>query len=305
MKRFENKPTGIINSSDLKTVKGQLVYWTMFGVLVLTCAICVIPTIWVLFTGFKDTQEIYSSMSFFPENLTWSGAKESFLMAIKVMDFGRMSLNTLILSIGAVLFSLVFTGLGGYVLSRLKPTGTKLIFALMVWTMMMPEQIRTVPLFISWLDFPFVAKIPGEVSLMNTYWPMWLGYAASTFNIILFKNHFDSIPMSYVEAARLDGCGNSRIFFNIMIPLSVPIIIYVSIMVMKESWSSFFTSYLVLSDKRMQTLPVRIYTLSTDSTVKMNTYMLCLILSSLPMFIMFIFFQKHIIGGVNVGGVKG
>ena len=111
--------------------------------------------------------------------------------------------------------------------------------------------------------------------------------------------------MSYVEAARLDGCGNSRIFFNIMIPLSVPIIIYVSIMVMKEAWSSFFTGYLVLSDKHMQTLPVRIYTLSTDSTVKMNTYMLCLILSSLPMFIIFIFFQKHIIGGVNVGGVKG
>lgn len=305
MKRFENKQTGIIHSSDLKTVKGQLVYWTMFGILIFVCALCVIPAIWVLLTGFKDTQEIYSSMSFFPKNLTWNSAKESLSTAIKVMDFWQMSWNTLVESIGEVLFSLVFTGLAGYVLSRLKPTGTKVIFALMVWTMMMPAQIRTVPLFISWLDFPFVAEIPGEVSLMNTYWPMWLSAAANTFNIILFKNHFDSIPMALVEAAKLDGCGNSRIFFNIMVPLSMPIIIYISIMVMKEAWSSFFTGFLVLSDKHMQTLPVRIYTLSTDLTVKMNTYMLCLILSSLPMFIMFIFFQKHIIGGVNIGGVKG
>ncbi len=305
MKKFQNKQTGVINASDLKTFKGKLAYWLMFSVLVLVCLICVIPAIWVLFMGFKDTQEIYAAASFFPKKLSWSIIKESISNAINVMDFWRMSLNTLIASIGDVVFSLIFAGLGGYVISRLKPSGTKGIFMLIVWTMMMPGQIRIVPLFISYLNFPFIAEIPGEVSLMNTYWPMWLNAAANTFNIILFKNHFDSIPISYVEAARLDGCGNSRIFFNIMLPLSVPIMIYVTVMTMKEAWSSFFTPYLVLSDKFKQTLPVRIYLLNGDVSVKMNTYMMCLILSSLPMFIIFILFQKHIIGGVNVGGVKG
>lgn len=277
----------------------------MFSLLVLVCIICILPAVWVLLTGFKDSQEIYSSMSFFPQDLTLGLAKERFLEAFSAMDFWRTSLNTLIQSVGDVLFSLITCGLGGYVLSRLKPSGTKLVFMLIAWTMMMPSQIRTVPLFISWLDFPFVAELPGEVSLMNTYWPMWLTAAANSFNVMLFKSHFDSISLSYIEAAKLDGCGNTRIFFNIMLPMSTPILIYVTIMTIKGSWSNFFTGYLVLTEVSKQTLPVRIFMLSTDQSVKMNTYMLCLILSSLPTLLLYMLFQKYITGGVNVGGIKG
>lgn len=305
MKNVERKQAGVINASDLKTFRGQLVYWMMFSVLVIVCLLCVIPTLWVLCMGFKDTQEIYQAASFFPKHFTIAGAVESLKTATAAVDFWKSSLNTLILSIGNIVFSIVFAGLGGYVLSRLKPTGIKFVFVIVVWTMMMPEQIRTVPLFISWLDFPFVAKLPGEVSLMNTYWPMWLGAAANTFNIILFKNHFDSISMSLVEAAKLDGCGNIRVLLNVMAPLSFPIMLYVAIMAMIGSWSDFFTGYLVLTEKSMQILPVRVYLLNNSPSIKMNTIMLCLILSSVPMFIIFLIFQKRIIGGVNVGGVKG
>ena len=273
--------------------------------LVFVCLIAILPSIWVLLTGFKDSQEIYQSMSFFPKKLSFEIVFTRIGEALSVMKFGQTSLNTLIVSIGDVVFSIVIGGLGGYVLSRLKPTGSKLFFVLVVWTMMIPAQIRTVPLFISWLDFPFVAKLPGEVSLMNTYWPLWLESASSTFNIILFKNYFDSVSISLVEAAKIDGCGNGRIFFKIMMPLSKPIVMYVAIMAMKNAWSAFFTGYLVLQDAAIQTLPVRIYTLNSDISIKMNTYMLCLILSSVPMFILFMLFQKQIVGGINVGGVKG
>lgn len=305
MKKFQEKQAGVLNSADLKTLKGKTVYWTMFAILVIVCIICVLPAIWVLLTGFKDSHDIYSGMGFFPKNLTFELAKSRLLSAIAAMDFWKSSLNTLIQSVGDVVFSLIVCGLGGYVLSRLKPAGTKLIFMLVVWTMMMPSQIRTVPLFISWLDFPFVAKVPGEVSLMNTYLPMWLTAAANSFNVMLFKNHFDSISVSYIEAAKLDGSGNGRIFFDIMLPMSGPILIYVTIMTMKNSWSDFFTGYLVLTDVDKQTLPVRIFLLNKDTTVKMNTYMLSLILSSMPTLLLYMLFQKHITGGVNVGGVKG
>ena len=305
MKKFYDKPAGIINHSDLRTFKGKCVYWTFFSVLVFVCLIAILPSIWVLLTGFKDSQEIYQSMSFFPKKLSFEIVFTRIGEALSVMKFGQTSLNTLIVSIGDVVFSIVIGGLGGYVLSRLNPTGSKLFFVLVVWTMMIPAQIRTVPLFISWLDFPFVAKLPGEVSLMNTYWPLWLESASSTFNIILFKNYFDSVSISLVEAAKIDGCGNGRIFFKIMMPLSKPIVMYVAIMAMKNAWSAFFTGYLVLQDAAIQTLPVRIYTLNSDISIKMNTYMLCLILSSVPMFILFMLFQKQIVGGINVGGVKG
>lgn len=305
MKKFQDKPMGIISAQDLKTAKGKTVYWLMFLFLVIVCIFSVLPAFWTLMTGFKDTQEMYTSTSFFPKNLSFEGMGKSIVTAWKAMDGTRASLNTILISIGATLFTLVVDGLGGYVLSRLKPTGTKLIFTLIVWTMMMPGQIRTVPLFISYMSFPFVAKIPGEVNLMNTYWPMILGAASGAFTVMLFKNNFDGISISYVEAARIDGCGNLRIFSNIMIPLSVPVIMYVAIGSMRGPWGNFFTPYLILTDRKMYTLPVKIYMMQGDGNVKMNTYMLALVISSVPGFLIFMLFQKYIVGGVNIGGVKG
>ncbi len=305
MKRFSEKPAGVINFADLRTVKGQFVYWLIFAILLLVCAACIVPAFWTLMTGFKTSQEIYQSAKFFPENLSFATIKDNLAAAWEAMDAVRASLNTLLICIGGTIFTLVVDGLGGYVLSRLKPTGSKLVFTLIVWTMMMPGQIRTVPLYISYISFPFIKDFPFEVNLMNTYWPMILGAASGAFTVMLFKNNFDSISLSYVEAARLDGCGNGRIFFDIMVPLSVPIIMYVAIGTMRGPWGDFFTPFLILTDKARQTLPVKIYLLQTSATVKMNTYMLCLILSSVPGLLIFALFQKYIVGGINVGGVKG
>lgn len=305
MKNVDRKQVGVINPSDLKTFKGQLVYWAIFSVLVILCLICIVPTLWVLCTGFKDTQEIYQGASFFPKNFNWDSAVENIQTAVRIIGYGSACVNTTLLTIGDIVFSLASCTLAGFVLSRLKPAGIKFVFVLIVWTMLIPGQLRTVPLFISWLDFPFLAKLPGEVSLMNTYWPMWLGCAANAFNIILFKNHFDSISMSLVEAARIDGLSDLGILWKIMIPLSGPIIVYTTIMTVMGSWSNFFTGYLVLTEKKYQILPVRLFLLQGASGIKMNTVMIGSILSSLPMFIVFVIFQKQIIGGVNIGGVKG
>lgn len=305
MKKFKNKPAGIINSSDLKTGKGKLLYWIFFTLLILASLISVLPTIWVILTSFKDTQEIYSGMSFFPSHISFALVQTKIIEAWKIMDFGKQTLNTVVLALGSVVFSLALCGLGGYVISRLKPKGAKLVFTLIVWTMMMPSQIRIVPTYMSYLSFPFIADFPWEVSLLNTYWPMWLGAAANCFNLMLFKNHFDSIPISYVEAAKLDGCSDIRIFFNIMVPLSAPIMIYVAIMTSRSAFSEFFTPYLVLTDKNLTTLPQKIFMLKKEPNLKMNTYLLCLVMASIPPFIIFVIFQKYIVGGVNVGGVKG
>lgn len=305
MSRFENKKAGVLNSADLKTFKGKLIYWLMFSFLIIICLTCILPTIWVILTGFKDSQEIYEGISFLPKNFSLELIVTRLTESWETLALTQSIINTFLMSLGNLFFTLLMCGLGGYVLSRLKPSGSRLIFVLVIWTMMMPSQMRTVPLFISWLKFPFVADFPWEVSLLNTYWPMWLGAAANSFNIILFKNHFDSVPISYIEAAKLDGCGNFSTFIRIMVPLSTPIIMYVSIMCLNSAWSDFFTPYLVLTEKSMQTLPVKIYLLKGDSMVKMNTYMMALIFSSIPSFLIFTIFQKYIIGGINVGGIKG
>ena len=176
------------------------------------------------------------------------------------------------------------------------------MFVLVVWTMMMPSQIRMVPNYISMLHFPFAYDI-GGVNLLNTFWPLWLPPAANAFNIVLFKNAFDSLSNTYVEAAKLDGCTNFGVFFKIMLPLSMPIIIYVSIGALSGAWSDFFGPLLYLTG--IPTTPLRVYNLQSDTSVQMNTKFMGLVLSSIPPFLIFLVFQKHILGGINIGGVKG
>ena len=303
MKKFNSKQTGILSMSDLKTVKGRLIYWFFFAVLGLTCVITVFPAIWTVLTAFKDTKEIYEAFSIFPRNLSWSVIVNRISELWTVLQLSDEVVNTVVLSLGNLVFKIVVCGFGGYVISKLKPTGSKLIFVLVVWTMMMPGQIRLVPNYISWLHFPFAADNGMGVSLLDTYWPMWLGAGGDTFAVLLFKNAFDSLSDSYVEAAKLDGCSNYGVFFKIMLPLAMPIIIYESIGVLSGAWSDFFTPLLVL-DKNV-VVPLRIYRLQGDSSTQMNTYFMALVFASIPPFIIFAVFQKRIMGGINIGGVKG
>ena len=303
MNKFENKQTGVLSSSDLKTAKGLTIYFIFIFVLSLTVVISLVPAIWTIVTSFKDTAEIYASFSFFPNDMSLNRIISRISESWDYLQLGSSIINTIILSLGNLVVRIVVCGFGGYVLSKLKPRGTKLIFTLVVWTMMMPSQIRMVPNYISWLHFPFATDIGLGVSLLDTYWPMWLGAGADTFAVLLFKNAFDALANSFVEAAKIDGCNNYGVFFKIMLPLAMPVIIYESIGVLSGAWSEFFIPLLVL-DKNV-VVPLKIYRLQNDTGVQMNTYFMALVFASVPPFIIFVIFQKRILGGVNIGGVKG
>lgn len=303
MKKFSGKQTGILSNVDLKTLQGKLIYWIFFAILIVVAIISIVPAIWTVLTAFKDTQEIYAAFSFFPQDMSWGKMSARVSESWKALQLGDSFVNTIVLSLGSLVSRIVVCGFGGYVLSKLKPRGTKLIFTLVVWTMMMPSQIRMVPNYISYLHFPFAFDMGIGVNLLDTYWPMWLGAGADTFAVLLFKNAFDALSDSYVEAAKLDGCSNFGVFFKIMLPLAGPVLIYESINVLSAAWSDFFTPLLVL-DKNV-VVPLSIYRLQTDTSIQMNTYFMALVFASIPPFIIFIIFQKRILGGVNVGGVKG
>lgn len=303
MKKFDTKTTGIIRASDLKKPGGKIIYWISFFILAFIGIISLLPTVWTVFTAFKDTQEIYQSTSFFPKDLSWHRIVSRISDSWRDLQLGNSIVNTCILSVGELLFNLIFSGLGGYVLSRLKPRGSKLLFALVVWTMMMPGQIRMVPNYMTYLHFPFASEKMGGINLLDTFWPMWLTAGGDTFAVLLFKNAFDSLSISYVESAKLDGCTNLGIFFKIMLPLSMPIVIYQSITVLSMAWSNFFTPMLVLDKKVV--LPLKVYRMQSDTTIQKNTYFMGLVFSSIPPFLIFAVFQKRILGGINIGGVKG
>ena len=307
MSRFQEKTSGLLTNVDLKGAKGRIIYWSFFAVLIICCITTFLPAVWTVFTALKDSNEIYTSTKFFPENLSWSVFGTRISDSWNQLKFGRSIINTLYFSVVAWALKLTVCMFGGYTFSKLKPKGSTVLFAVILWTMMMPSQMRTVPNYISFLSFPFASKkeFGIGINLLDTYWPLWLGGAVDAFAIMLFKNASDSISDAIVESATLDGAGKLRIFFNIMIPLSVPIIIYESIMTLSGAWSNFFGPYLIIQDTTKQLLPAKVFLMSNSGTVKQNTYLMGLIIASMPQLIIFAFFKKYIMGGINVGGVKG
>ncbi len=307
MSKFQEKTTGLLTNVDLKGTKGKLIYWIFFSILILCCIITFLPAVWTVFTALKAPNEIYTSTKFFPEKISLNIFFTRISDSWNQLKFGRSIINTVYYSVIAWALKITVCTFAGYTFSKLKPKGSTVIFALILWTMMMPSQMRTVPNYISFLSFPFASRTEFGIgiNLLDTYWPLWLGGAVDAFAIMLFKNAFDAVSDSIVEAATIDGAGRLRIFFSVMIPLSVPIIIYESIATLSGAWSNFFGPYLIIQDTAKQLLPAKIFLMGNDGTVKMNTYLMGLIIGSMPQLLIFAFFKKYIMGGINVGGVKG
>ncbi len=287
---------GILTDADMKKTKNKILYSCMFIGMVLWCLIAIVPVIYVMLSGFKDVKEMYAvPASFFPKHMDFSKLARVW----NEMKFYKYYGNTFVMAIGAVIADVVISGLAGYVLSSLKPKGTRVMLAIIFWLMLLPGTMRTVPLYMEFKSMPIVG-----INLLESFWPIWIMAGANAFNIILFKNSFDSISRSLVEAAWIDGCSNIKIFFKIIIPLSVPTILVVAMFTFNSQLGQFFWPYLLISDKEMTTIGVQLYKMKSSSYT-MDYQMIALFFSVIPQILVFATFQKQIIGGVNAGGVKG
>lgn len=296
MKTFENKDTGLITALDLKQHHVRIGYWIMFFFLTVISITVLFPAVWIMLSSFKDVKEFLSvPPTLFPHSFH----PEKVVKVWNKMNIGRYYVNTFIVSLGDMAFAIGINGLAGFVISRLKPKGANLFFILVLWSMMLPSAVSLVPLFITFMDFPVL-----HLNLMNTYWPMWLLKGANAFNVLLFKSFFDSISISYIEAARIDGSSDLGIFARIIIPLSRPVVTTVAIFSFNNSWSEFLWPYLIIKDKSLFTVPVQIFRMKTSGFM-MDEYVIVLFLAMIPCTIMFILFQKQIMHGVSLGGIKG
>ena len=287
---------GALTSSDMKQPIYKILYAAIFGFIVVCCVVSFFPVVWVLLSGFKDVKEMYAvPATLFPKNFDISKLGTVW----SEMKLYKYYANTFIMAGGSVVFELIVSGFAGYVLSRLKPKGTKVMLALIFWIMLMPGTMRTVPLYMEFKNMPLIG-----VNLLGTYWPIWLMAAANTFNIILFKNFFDGISQSIVEAAWIDGCSDVKLFFKIISPLSVPVFITVATLEFNAQFGQFFWPYLLISEKEKSVIGVQLFKMKT-STYTLDYQMLALIFAVAPQILIFALCQKYIVGGVNVGGVKG
>ena len=295
-KNSENK-TGLLNSFDLKNPKYKVLYGFMTAILVLFAVIDLFPIIWVILSSFKSSQELYQiPPTLWPTEFMF----ENIANAWKKSQIGTGFLNSLCIVGGCLASDIIINGIFGYVLSRIKPTGSKILDKMIFWSMLLPG-ISMVPLYITFVDVPLL-----HINLSGTFLPMWLMAGCNAFNVLMFRSFFNGIPMAYVEAAKIDGCSSIRIFLQIIMPLSKPIVMVMSIFQVMSSWSSFMWPYLMLGSTPLEPVAVKLYTASMGAGDLMaNEVMMTAILSVLPLMIAFTIFSKRILGGLAIGGVKG
>jgi multiple sugar transport system permease protein len=282
--------------TDLKNPSVKIVH-ILLTIIMLTISLSfIIPVLWVFVSAFKDTKEFLQMP---PKILPKSFDLSKVGAVWEKTSLAKAYISTIYMMAGSLVVSLVSNGLAGYVLSRLKPKGSKTIIVAILWSMMLPSGLSMVPLFIS-----FTKEIPLiGVNLLDSYLPLWLMSGASAFNVLLFKSFFDGIPKSYLEAARIDGCSETRIFTRIVMPLSKPVFMSVAIFVFTGGWGSFMWPYLLIKNENMMPIGVRTYIL--QPALPQDEYFMMLIFVIVPPIIFFCIFQKYLMDGVSLGGVKG
>lgn len=291
---LKNK-VGLISSIDLKSKRYKVLFGVLFAIMVLLTLICMLPPLWVILSAAKDNAEFYSTPpTIIPHSFNWHKLVDKW----KEYSFGRYYLNTVYVTVGSIISSVFFNGFAGYVLSKLKPHGVGLLFGLVMATLMVPSSVSMVTTYKNIIDFPIL-----HFNLLNTFWPMWMMAGANAFMIIVYKSFFDGIPTSFIEAANLDGCSDIDVFFRIVLPLSKPVIGTSIILTMNGTWGDFFWPYMVLKDKNLYTVIVQVYNL--QGWLASNDVIVLLTFAVLPPIVIFCFFQKYIMQGFTMSGIKG
>lgn len=286
--RFWGK-RGIISGMDMRRPSVKIAYWCLFAFCILLVLICLVPPLYVMLSSLKNIDEFYQvPPTIIPKTLEL----DKLVTVWKDTSFGSAYVSSLIVIVGCVASTLLFNGLAGYALAILRPRGHKYAFALILFSLMMPTLINIVPVLVNLT----------KMKLLNNYLPLWLGFGCNAFQVVLFKTSFESIPPALIDAAKLDGCSALGIFGRIVLPVSKPIVMVVTVLTVNAAWSDFLMPFLVLKDESLKTVMVKIYTMTNFPK---DEQMVALLFAIIPPTIIFCFFSKYFTQGISVGSVKG
>lgn len=294
--RLKYKQEGVLTFIDYKRKRFLALYWVMLIFLIICLIVSLFPLIWLFISAFKSTAELNSNVfHFWPANFNIG----KIIDVWQATNMGIYFVNTIIVVLGAVICAVLFNGLLAYGISVVKPAGSKFIYWLIMASYMIPSVLSIVPLF----------SMIVNLKLINTFIPLWFCFGANCFYFVNFKNYFDKIPTELVEAMRVDGGGDLTIFFRLILPISRPIIGIVAIFAVSASWSDFLLPKLVLTQDNLYTIMVKLFSINaTMGTVEGYTpdmLLMALMISTIPQIVLFMIFQRQIIGGGTDGSVKG
>jgi len=293
----EIKGRTLISEADLKKASIKFVYYLIFIFLIIGTLTTLLPCFWGFLSALKLPDKIFKiPPTFFPEPFTnplkWNW--KSYYTAFTKIRYMKFFWNTIVLALGVWVFAIFPTALAGYALAKLRMKYGSIFVLLFFATLMVPFEAIFIPLLIT------VYKL----GIKGSYWAIILPAGANAFNIFMFKSFFSEIPTSLMEAARIDGAGEINIFFRIVLPLSRPILAVITIFSFMGTWNDFFWPYLVLDNPDTYPIMVKLYDFQQQAEVRWNEILAALMIASVPPIVLFAFFQKQIMRGITLSGLK-
>jgi multiple sugar transport system permease protein len=252
----------------------------------------VAPFLWMLSTSLKSDQQAYIFPPvWIPNPIMWSNYPRTW----EALPFNLFILNSIIVSVLVTLGQLATCSLGAFAFARLHFPGRDKLFVLYLATMMVPFQVVMIPLFVLMRMFRWIDTYPALIVPM----------IFSAYGTFLLRQFFMTIPNELEDAAKIDGCGYFRIYWNIMLPLSKPALATLGIFVFMWSWNNFLWPLLVTNSLTMKTLPLGLAYFLGQYTIYWNLLMVGATIALVPVLVLFFLAQRYFIEGITLTGLKG
>lgn len=264
----------------------------LYTALVLGAFIALFPMLWMVSASLMPTGEATSAPPrFLPSRLTGEHYRALFTR----LNLGRYLVNSTIVALAVTTISLFVNSMAGYAFAKLRFRGRERLFRALTAGLVIPVQVAMLPLFL----------LMKELGMINTYWGVIIPGLASIFGIFLVRQYALSIPDDLLDAARIDGASELRIYWSIVLPTIRPILATLAIWTFLATWNDFMWPLIVLSDESRFTLPVALANLSGEHVSDTELMMAGSVLTVLPVMLVFLFLQRFYIAGITAGSVKG
>ncbi|CAN5216650.1 carbohydrate ABC transporter permease [soil metagenome] len=266
--------------------------WYLYVILLIGLGVTILPFAWMVSGAFKTQSEILSgNFTLLPKDATL----DNFHLLFTKFPFGRYFANSVIVAVSVVLGNLLFCSMMGYALTKLDFPGRKLLNGIVLSMLVVPTVVTFIPLFV----------LVTKMGLINTYGALILPFLAMPLGVFIMRQFIGEIPNELIEAARIDGASEFRIFFTIILPLSGPALATLAILQFLSSWNEFLWPLVAAQTEDMYTLPVGIALISAGSnTVNYGLLLAAATVIVTPILLLFIFLQRYFIQGISTTGLK-
>jgi ABC-type glycerol-3-phosphate transport system permease component len=250
------------------------------------------PFLWMIAGSLKPELEIWG-MGLWSDHFSL----RSYEMVTTKIPIGRAFLNSIVVSLATTGSVVLFGSMVGYALARLRFAGGRILYLLILFTMMIPFQIVLVPQYI----------LMVKLGLTDTYVSLIAPTLLSAFSIVLFRQFFLAIPQGLIDAARMDGATELTILFRLVWPLSRPVVITVSILTFMSSWNEVLWPLMVIRDRSLMTMPqiVTLFTIGGEAEAQLGSLLAAATMLAMPVIVAYAFFQRYFIESMATTGIKG